>query len=357
MRAEPTLDRSGRDVCVVVAKIAYDVALNGRVTIAFRSPRFANVGDGHGGVKYPSDLVDDKPGTDIGLVGTAFPPPGKNVEKQLAWLQAGLLRKVVTIFGPRRYVATFSGVAPGSPTTLGPTPLTFDQCFGGTDHASPNHDSEPFNPRGKGFAVDLKTLVGKEAPALEPAGSFRGDATGGTNKSHGCFAPIPETFEPRRGRAGTHDATWSRSRAPVRPLDFDVAHNAWAMPELRSEKPLPTETPFEVGGVLAEGIWRFKLPVYGMEFDQNILGEVRPVPTHLDSVLIDADERVVELTMPARASILPRKWEMLERIVARGVGDMPKDVLDTNSGGLPSESASNATKERRKTTTGNTAAR
>jgi hypothetical protein len=44
-------------------------------------------------------------------------------------------------------------------------------------------------------------------------------------------------------------------------------------------------------------------------------------------VLVDADERVVELVYRA-SFVLPRKWEMLERVIGRGVGTMPPEVLD-----------------------------
>ena len=114
----------------------------------------------------------------------------------------------------------------------------------------------------------------------------------------------------------------------MRPKDFDVAHNSWAVPELRSSTPLPPDTPFEVAGVIPEGIWRFKLPLYGIEFASVLFGDLRKHVAHLDSILIDADERVVELTW--RASIaLPRKWMLLERIDAFGVGEMPQEALET----------------------------
>ncbi len=325
VRCEPTLDASGHDIVVVVAKVAYKVSILGQPTLTFRPVSFRAVYDGFGGVKSPAELVDDKPGTDVALVGTAHPPRGKPVEKAMAWVQAAELRKVVTIYGPRRYVADWSGVVPGPPGQLGETPLRFDHCYGGVDHRDPSHASEPWNPAGRGFAVDPKTLIGREAPALEPINDLRGGPA--AHASHGCFAPIPETFEPRRSRAGTHDPAWARTRAPIRPRDFDVAHNSWAMPELRSSTPLAADAPFEVAGVLAEGIWRFKLPVYAMAFESTLGDETRKHPTHLDSVLIDADRRVVEQTY--RTSILlPRKWGLLRRIHAYGVGDMPREVLD-----------------------------
>jgi hypothetical protein len=328
VRCDHTLDRRGHDVALVVAKIAYHVDTIGNATVTFRPVRFGAAADGHGGLKFPGELVDEKPGTDVALVGTAHPPRGRPVDRALAWVQAGLLRKVITVYGPRRYVATASGYAPGPPGPLEPTPLRFDHCYGGHEHSGRVYEAEPYNPVGRGFAIDPRSLLGLDAPCLEPAAAFRGDPIAAAHRSHGCFAPIPEHFEPRRKLGGTYDAEWTKKRAPIRPRDFDVAHNSWAMPELRSSAPLPPDTPFEIAGVTPEGMWRFKLPRYAVEFESVIRGERRAHDTHLDSVLIDADEHVVELSF--RASIrLPRKWEALERVYVRGVGDMPAEALDS----------------------------
>jgi len=349
VRCDSMLDASGRDVAVVVAKLAFRVSPEGRAAIAFRPVRFGESTDGHGGLKFPAELVDVKSGTDVGLVGHAHPPRGKQVIQSMAWVQVGGSRKVVNVLGPRRFTADFKGAIVPGPSQLleEPVPLRFDHCWGGYDSGMHEHAhghvhgqpttwaSEPFNPAGRGFiaqTTDPKSLLGKPAWVLEPVNDGRaaptkpGQIANLVHRSHGCFAPIPEHFEPRRKLAGTYDAEWAKKRAPVRPKDFDVAHNSWAVPELRFATPITTDTPFEIAGVIPEGVWRFKLPAYGMEFESTTYGESVTHASHLDSVLIDADERVVELTF--RASIpLPRKWAHLERIVARGLGRLPDEVL------------------------------
>lgn len=352
VRCDSTLDAIGRDVAVVVAKLAFKVTPEGRATVTFRPVRFGEAADGFGGLKFPAELVDAKPGTDVGLVGHAHPPKGKPAIQSMAWVQVGGNRKVVNVFGPRRFTADFKGAIVPGPSQLfeEPVPLRWDHCFGGVDIGAGHdhgHDhahahgpatswaSEPFNPSGRGFlasSTDPRSLLGKPAWVLEPVNDGRaaptkpGQVANLIHRSHGCFAPIPEHFEPRRKLAGTYDAEWAKKRAPVRPKDFDVGHNSWAVPELRFTTPITTDTPFEVAGVIPEGVWRFKLPAYGMEFESTTYGEKVTHASHLDSVLIDADERVVELVF--RASIpLPRKWAHLERIVARGLGRLPDDVL------------------------------
>lgn len=356
VRCDATLDASGRDVAVVVAKLAFHVSAEGRATIAFRPVRFGESADGHGAVKFPAELVDEKPGTDVGLVGHAHPQRGKPAIQMLAWVQVGGSRKVINVLGPRRFTTDFKGAIVPGPSQLieEPVPLRFDHCFGGQEWSPDGHghghlhkhhhgpdagwQSEPFNPAGRGFVAtngDPKALIGKPAWVLEPVNDNRaapskpGQLAPIAHRSHGCFAPIPEHFEPRRKLAGTFDAEWAKKRAPVRPKDFDVGHNTWAVPELRFASPITSDTPIEVAGVIPEGVWRFKLPAYGMEFESTTFGERVTHASHLDSFLIDADEKVVELTFRARIP-LPRKWAMLERIVARGLGRLPDEVLTSD---------------------------
>ncbi|MRG92155.1 DUF2169 family type VI secretion system accessory protein [Polyangium spumosum] len=325
--ADVMMDRHGRDVAVVVAKMAYKVSREGAPRLALAPVRRVDEGDGAAGVRFPADLVaDEKPGTDVGLVGVAYPPPRSagNKGRVYAWLQVGSIRKVVVVHGPRVYVKSWrGGVAPSDPAPLvEPVPLRYDKCQGGLDPISGAF--EPSNPIGVGFSSQPTRLLGEPCPQLEPASIEEGGAP--SHPSHGCFAPIPAHWEPRRSRIGTHDAAWAKGRAPVRPRDFDPMHHAWSVPGLHSEAPLVGDEQIEVGGILPEGAWRFRLPRYTITFGSLIDGKREAIEAHLDGLLIDTETRVVELTW--RASIvLPRKWERLERIYVVGVGALPEDVI------------------------------
>ena len=325
--ADMVMDRHGRDVAVVVAKMAYKVSRGGAPRLALTPVRRVDEGDGAAGVRFPADLVaDEKPGTDVGLVGVAYPPPRTAGDKgrAYAWLQVGTLRKVVVVHGPRVYVKSWrGGVAPSDPAPLvEPVPLRYDKCLGGLDPVTGVF--EPTNPIGMGFSSQPTRLIGEPAPQLEPASIEEGGAP--SHPSHGAFAPIPAHWEPRCSRIGTHDAAWAKGRAPVRPRDFDPMHHAWSVPGLHSQAPLVGDELVEVGGVLPEGVWRFRLPRYAVEFGSQIDGKKAAHETHLDGFLIDTETRAVELTW--RASIvLPRKWERLERVWVLGVGSLPEDVI------------------------------
>jgi hypothetical protein len=101
---------------------------------------------------------------------------------------------------------------------------------------------------------------------------------------------------------------------PLLPADFDVRYHICVPPDQWSEVPLRGDEPFEISGATEEGIWRFQLPRVVLGFSSFMDGKRTEHRTHLDTVLIDADARRVELTW--RAAIpLPRKYEMLERVM------------------------------------------
>lgn len=321
---ETMMDRRGRDVAVVVAKVAYRVSVQGEVRLVLAPIRRLDEGDPAGGIWFPADLgPDEKPGTDVALVGTAAPPPRASGRTHAyAWLSMGPVRKVINIFGPRVYTRTWRGVGPSEPAPLvEPVPLRYDLAYGGKDPVTGAH--EPHNPLGIGFSESPARLVGAPAPPLEPAAPETGAAP---HPSHATFAPIPPQWEPRRSLIGTHDEAWSKNRAPVRPRDFDPRHHCWSVPGLYSAAPLLGDETVEVGGVLPEGVWRFQLPTYSVRFECRIAGAATPLETHLDSVHIDAESRTVELSW--RASVLlPKKWEHVERIRVLGTGKLSDEIL------------------------------
>jgi hypothetical protein len=330
-RTFTTFDRHGYDVVVIVARLAYYVpppatpasaGRMGRMRLVYRPVRMMQTPQIGGGIQFADDLADEKPGTDVGMLGTAHPPRGGR-DSFLAWLAVGgTLRKVVRVYGPRVFVAEGSAVVPGAPGKPEATPLRYDYCWG--------ESVEPYNPIGRGLD-DVKLLVGKAAPQLEV------EAEGTVNRprrSHAAFGPLDPSWEPRRRLAGTFDMEWRRKRAPFRPRDFDLAHHNWACPDLHSDVALEPDVPIEVGGVRPEGVWRFKLPKYPIEFTSRMNGDYSEHKSHLDSLLIDADEAVIELTY--RVSIrLPKKWERLERLFVRSPALMPDDVLPAPEGAAP----------------------
>lgn len=320
--------RSGHEVLTVIAKMTYEVSAHGEVSLPRRrSPvRRADVWRGSksaSSLRYPSDLEPEKPGTDVLLVGTAHPTTegaremdvGVRIDRAHAPLQ-----KVARLYGPRLWEAGLASVVPGAPGLLAPTPLTYENAFGGVARRADGRTLvQADNPVGSGVASDRRELVGTLAPVLEdflaPLSSRAPGVAG--------FGPIPSHWRPRLSFAGTHDDAWRRSRAPLAPLDQDARFFSCAPEGLWSEQPLRGDEPVSVVGVTPRGVWTYRLPLYPPLFRFVVRGDVKSVATHLDTYLIDADRGRVELTW--RASVpVPRKVQAIERVMIEPLIELPE---------------------------------
>ncbi len=331
VRCLPIDDHRGAEGVAVIAKLGFRVSARGVVTWSSAPVRLIDEPGGpRGSIRYPSDYVGDKPGTDVILVGTAYPPvnaPGAAPATEMdVSLRVGALEKVVRVHGPRIYYEAL-GVLPGRPGPLEPVPLVYELTYGGLDTSDPMHAAvERRNPIGMGFAVDRKKLVGTPVPPIEDPRaplSSRSPAPAG-------FGVLDPSCEPRSNFAGTYDERWQRERAPIRPTDFDLRHNCVASPGLWSEAPLLGDEPIEVLGATPEGAWRFQLPRHEPEIACVLAGERRVLETHLDTLLIDADEMRLELSYRAFIA-LPRKSELLQRILVSSKTALPDSVLSAEA--------------------------
>ena len=171
-------DPAGREHVVTVAKVSWAVTPEGSVSLHYPPApvRFsATKRDGAGSsLRYPDDLVHDRPGTDVVMNGTAHPPPGDRGTSMDVTLRVGaqdqlLIDKTVKVYGPRVWQKTLTGVAPGPPATLVPTPLIYENTFGGHDDTV-DSDDQPFehrNPVGTGVAANRATLIDQHTPCIE----------------------------------------------------------------------------------------------------------------------------------------------------------------------------------------------
>lgn len=323
VRALPMTDGRGAEVAVVIAKMSYAVDAAGRAVVASAPIRLHAVWAGRS-VRWPSDVAVEKPGTDVLLLGTAYPPAHRAVTEMYVRLRVGPVDKAVRVHGRRVYQRHGAlGVAPGPAAPLAPTPLVYDRAYGGvdhSDHAAPLVDRR--NPAGVGVARDPLRLVGTPAPEIEdplaPLTSAQPAPAG--------FGPIAPDWEPRVRLAGTYDERWRRERAPVPPLDWDPRHGCSAPEGQWCEAPLVGDEPVEVVGATPEGRWQFQLPRYAPLFGVTVRGKLAALPTHLDTVLIDADAGTVELSWRASFPV-PRKAELIEKIHVVGSNPLPWGAL------------------------------
>jgi hypothetical protein len=331
VRCLPVEDRHGRSLCVAVAKITYDVSPTGVARLSkhpspIRTGDEPNDGSPFASTRFPHDYEGEKPGTDVIVVGTAFPPDGQPVSDMLVSVRVGHLFKAIRVFGARVYqLRVLGGVEPGPAQRLGPTPIRYELAFGGTDEIDGRRVAHPRHPLGMGFAEARRKLAGAAAHRLEV------DARAlDKSREPAGFGAIDPHWSPRLELIGSRDLEWQRSRAPLPPLDFDPRHACAAHPDLHSDAPLSPDEPVEIIGMTPEGVWRFRLPKVSPIFSSTMRGEERPHETHLDTFIIDADEGRVELVF--RAAIpLPKKAQLLERVTVRATGELSPVTLSEAS--------------------------
>ncbi|WP_437961326.1 DUF2169 domain-containing protein [Sorangium sp. So ce119] len=313
----PMKDKHGRDQMVVV--LAYTFAVDARGAVEVLDPEEPRLVDEYTGadpaassLRKPSVLFDYKPGTDVILIGHAHPPAtGRHSHVDVSLL-VGPLRKTVRAHGLRTWKwGAFGGLAPGPARVIQePIPLVYELAWGGSDFSDPTQlVGEPRNLVGRGVARQPKSLIDKLAAQLEdPA-----QPIGAGDNVPACFGAIHRHWEPRARYAGTYDQAWMQRKMPLLPDDFDprfhvsVPHDQWSATPLRSDEPI------EVRGATPEGVWRFQLPRISPGFSSVSRGVRTEHRTHLDSILLDADARRVELTFRAAIPV-PRKYEHIDEI-------------------------------------------
>ncbi len=323
--ASNTMADDGSDVLVVSAKLGFRYDARGKVRITARPVRDYDARDEGGGFRYPRDFSLPYRGTDCLVVGTALPSAAPT-ESRIVTMTIGTVRKSVRLHGPRVYMKGPRGVRPGPSANIVSTPLRYDFVYGG--HEPGLAEEEPANPIGRGFSVDPERWVGLEAHRLEPV-----DPT--LPAAAGCFAPIDAGWSPRREHAGTYSDAWRRKRAPAPPRDRDAHYHSAARPEQRSTFALKLPVTIALSGFIGDDATEIELPAYGIEVLSELhSGTPREHDVSLSRVLVDVDERVVELSFTAHVP-LPMKWEKLRRVDVLATESLPPEVTRIPMNGAP----------------------
>jgi hypothetical protein len=311
----PIQDKDGRDQLAVILKYAFDVDWSGAPRPVEADAPEIDLVDTYNGkdvakssIRRPSQLFEAKPGTDVLLIGHAHAPRGREATAVDVSVRVGPVHKAIRAHGFRVWQrGAVRGVSPGPALPIRePIPLIYELAFGGQDFSDPERPvAEPRNTVGRGMARDAGELVGQPAAQLEYPGAPDVPAS---------FGAIHRHWQPRASYAGTYDQIWQETRMPILPADFDTLFHVCVPEDQWSRVPLRGDEPFEIIGATPEGLWRFQLPRQAPGFSSLSRGQRSEHRTHLDTILIDADARRVELTF--RASVrLPKKWEMLEQIL------------------------------------------
>lgn len=299
----PIIDRDGAECRVAIVKATYALFPSGTPQIADQS-RPIRLGDemwedpAVADIRFPGDFCAFKPGTDFLLVGHAVAPAGPVPNHVDVIMQFAGRTKFLRVFGERRWERGATGPKLGASQPLTRVPLAWSRAFGGYDASIPDKPvEESRNPVGRGVARDVVTLLGKAGPQIESPDAPISMA-GGHPTPVGC-APIGRHFEPRRQYAGTYDAQWLHDRHPAAPLNYREEFQQAAPADQVFQTPLRGGELVRIDGVAGDGPVACRLPVLAVEIQAEIDGRTRTERPHLDTVLMDSDAKLLELTWRA----------------------------------------------------------
>ncbi|MFO0590466.1 MAG: DUF2169 domain-containing protein [Polyangiaceae bacterium] len=296
----PLVDVASRPVIVAVMKATFTEDAAGRWMLADDpSPVrwndvmwFPDALDSS--IRYPSDAVPQKVGTDILFVGEAVST--RSVPYVDVAVQARSLRKTVRVHGERLFYKRGGAYTVGPAAPFQRRPIVYELSYGGT--SSDGKAVERRNPVGRGVTTAPADLDGKPAPCIEDP---RSPVTSSADRpAPWGLGALGSHWLPRVAHAGTFDETWRKERMPLLPADFSPRYYNAAPLDQTLDPPIAVGEDIAVLGMREEGVLRFTLPslpivVFGKRADGTTL-TVRP---HVDTVLVEPGRARVEVTLRA----------------------------------------------------------
>lgn len=322
-------DNRGRDFGVVIVKATYTIDAAGGLAVAKEQAPLMFDDACHGAVNesslwHPSDLVPNKPRTDLIVNAVARAPGGEPARRwtcgiELSAASGPVLSKRLRVTGPREWRPRwrrrldaeeardwrahrrlFAGWELTEPEPVTEVPLRYELAYGGTvvagqdDEGRPRFVCEVRNPIGCGLIDPDWTdhTLPQPAPRIEAEGEPVTEP--GAAYAPQSLGPIPPAWEPRLPLGGTYDQHWIDHVWPNWAEDYDFAFHNSAHPDLICPGHLAggeTITLTHLMPGAAES--RLVLPDHGMvaEFVQAD-GAVEARAMALDTVFLDlADAR------------------------------------------------------------------
>ena len=292
-------DEDLRPVVVTLIKATYDFDLQGGLQLAEEQIPVNLTGEPWtdatvSSYKYEPEIALCKLATDVVLIGHAQPPQVGATQVDVG-LRVGPVQKVARVFGERFWVLTDGGVSKSRVAALRPTPLMWENAFGGLDepHSTPELTQlEPRNPVGTGFGKPLtKNGDRLRLPSIEDPSQLIGE--------YGAVVPpcgfgfTSPNWHPRAGFSGTYDERWNKGRKPMLPEDFDRRFFNAAPPGLVAPGYLQGNEEVVVLNTTLAPRLAFRLP--GVSPPQcRVALRNQPdteLPTNLDTLIVNTDDQ------------------------------------------------------------------
>jgi len=246
-------------------------------------------------LKSAGQGVPNRPGAEVYVRGSAWATAGRPTVRMRTSVRVDSCSKQVDVVGNRFWVRGLVDMAPTSPEPFVSMPLLYERSFGGTAWSKDGRvlAQEPRNHVGRGVYASQQDAADQLLPNLEAPGAYT-ESWNGRNTPCG-YGPIPGSWQPRLGWAGTYDQKWLDERIPLWPRDTDPRFFCAAAPGLSFNGPLRGGEAVLIEGMSPDGDFIFCLPEYrllgkSIYADRTIRGAL-----HLDGVLLEPDHRAVTL--------------------------------------------------------------
>jgi hypothetical protein len=242
---------------------------------------------GESSLRFDTDLMRTKTGTDVVLHAAAHAPGGRPARSVDVGVVIGPIAKRLRVVGERVWRKGWRAVVPTDPEPFVSLPIRYEHAWGGALADSDARD--PFNPIG----VGVDATPGMPVPSIEDiddpieSARYRGTAAG--------FGPIPCDWQPRLGLAGTYDDVWQQERQPLVPVDFDTAYFRCAPADQQVDGFLRGGEDVVLHNLTPSGLLRFRLPHFAFGFRTKFDRTFVQHRGELHTVIIEPSDR--RLTM------------------------------------------------------------
>ncbi len=268
----------------------FDILPDGRVEIAKEQVPVALAPEwtgepGKSSLRWDTDLIRTKPGTDVIVNGAAHAQGGRLATRVEVAFSVGALTKNLMVSGDREYRDGLLTRKPTDPKPFETMPITYERAHGGQVFDSKTNallKQLDTNPIGCG----LRRNVGDRYPNLESPPQ----ASGALGTPAG-FGAIPAHWKPRVSFAGTYDKHWEQTRQPLVPEDFNDEYFYSAPPDQRVPGFLSGGEPVTLTNLSPEGVMRFCLPRIRLGFATNIDGGTTHHRAELHTVILEPSDR------------------------------------------------------------------
>jgi hypothetical protein len=301
------MDSDGCEVLSVVVKGTFQLTAASPLALAEEQAplRVADVYQGDPAATSlvgASDMVLFKPATDI-LVSGCYYPNRRDPNWNIAGFSFGpqKMRKLVRVFGDRRWEKRLVGMGVSAPARFEKIPIVYERAFGGVDDSvAIVVETCPENPAGVGFRGkrSRREIAGQPLANLEdPLHPI--SAPDQRPRPH-ALGPIAPAWSPRPSFAGTYDQAWTRNRMPLPPADFNPRYNQVAPPDQIYPSHVVGGEPMEIWGMTPEGHLRFEVPRVRPQVVVRVLDRRETPAVTCDTVDVDMEKCTVSLVWRAQ---------------------------------------------------------